>query len=174
MFKRFSFILVLSILCLTIPLAALAAKPDSGKNSFFFPGDPLVFCDYDGEDDDFLILDDLLTRVLWNDFYDKEGNLIRHSEKWSFDDDLYHEDFPEGIRLKGNAQENSQYSFDGDSVKQKSTGVSIRINVPGIGHLFFQAGQMMFVDGELVYVHGKNHDWIQWEVEAICDYFSDQ
>lgn len=174
MFKRFSFILALSILCLTIPLSVLAAKPDSGKQTMFFPGDPLVFCDYDGEDDDFLILDDLLMNVTWSDFYDKEGNIIRHSEKYSFDDELYHEDFPEGIRLKGNARVNHQYYFDDESEKHKATGVNIGINAPGIGHLFFSTGHLMFIDGELVFVHGKNQDWVQWEVEAICDYLSDQ
>jgi len=163
------FTYVLTIVCLTLPLATMAAKPDSGGGTFFYPDDPLVDCG------DFWILDDTIVRVAWADFYDKEGNWVRSSAKYSFDDELFHEDFPDGIRLTGNAQVNHQwYVEDNEIAAHRVTGLPIGITVPGYGALFFEAGQLLFVDGELVFVAGKNKDFNQQDVDAICDYFGNQ
>jgi hypothetical protein len=97
MFDKFKLGLICVTLCLTVPLTASAAKPDSGKRSRFFEAAPLVFCG------DFTIVDDFLVDVSWNYFYDNDGNFVRADEHYTFYDDLYHEDFPDGIHLYGGA-----------------------------------------------------------------------
>ena len=103
MFDKFKLVFILLTLCLIVPLTASAAKPLSGGWSDFFEADPLIDCG------DFLILDDVLVDASWREFYDKDGNFVRASERYTFDDDLYHEDFPDGIHLYGKALGNHQY-----------------------------------------------------------------
>lgn len=168
MFTKVKFIFVIAILSLIIPLTASAAKPDSGGGTFFFPGDPLVDCG------DFWIRDDLLMRESWRDFYDRDGNWVRSAARYSFDDDLYHEGFPDGIHILGNAQANHQWYVKGGEIRHKVTGLPVGITVPGYGTLFFDAGQFILVGEELVFVAGKNQDWIQQDFDAICAYFRNQ
>lgn len=168
MFDKFKLIFIWLTLCLMIPLTASAAKPDSGGDLYFFEADPLVFCG------DFWILDDTLMKESWRDFYDKDGNWVRTAARYSFDDDLYHEDFPNGIHLYGNAQANHQWFIEDDDVWHKVTGLPVGITVPGYGPMFFDAGQFVFVNGELEFVAGKNHNFIRDETDAICDYFRNQ
>jgi hypothetical protein len=168
MFDKFKLVLIGLTLCLIFPLTASAAKPVSGGDSFFFEADPLIFCG------DFWILDDTLMDYSWREFYDKDGEFVRAAERYSFDDDLYHEDFPDGIHLYGKAQANHQYFFKGDEFWHKVTGAVVKITVPGYGQMFFDAGQFIFVDDELEFIHGKNHNYIRDETDAICDYFRNQ
>ena len=168
MFDKFKLVFIWLTLCLIVPLTASAAKPLSGGDSGFFEADPLVFCG------DFWILDDTLIDASWREFYDNDGNLVRLAERYSFDDDLYHEDFPDGIHLYGNAQANHQWFFVDDEVWHKVTGLPIGITVPDYGHMFFEAGQLIFVDGELEVTHGNNHNLSRDETDAICDYFRNQ
>ena len=169
MTAKWKFTIILAVFCLTIPLTTSAAKPDSGGGEFFFPGDPLVNCG------DFWILDDTLMKVSWRDFYDKDGAWLRSAARYSFKDDLYHEDFPDGLHINGNAQANHQwYAKDGGMTAHKVSGLPVRITVPGYGPLFFEAGMWIGVDGELVFVAGKHKDWIERDFEAICDYFRNQ
>ena len=168
MTTRWKFAFILTIFYLTAPLSTSAAKPDSGGGTFFLPGDPLVDCG------DFRILDDLLMRESWRDFYDKDGNWVRSAARYSFDDDLYHEGFPDGIHILGNAQANHQWYVKGGEVRHKVSGLPVGITVPGHGTLFFNAGQFILIKGELVFVAGNNQDWIQQDIDAICDYFRNQ
>jgi hypothetical protein len=119
-------------------------------------------------------VDDAQEDSSWRDFYDKDGNWVRTATRYSFDDDLYHEDFPNGIRLYGNAQANHQFFLKGDEIWHKVSGLPIGITVPGYGLMFFDAGQFIFVDDELEFIHGKNHNWVWEETDAICDYFRNQ
>ncbi len=168
MFDKFKLISIWLTLCLIVPLTASAAKPLSGGWSDFFEADPLIDCG------DFLILDDVLVDASWREFYDKDGNFVRAAERYTFDDDLYHEDFPDGIHLYGKALGNHQYFLKDGALWHKVTGAEVKITVPGYGHMFFEAGQLMFVDGELEFVAGKNHNYSRDETDAICDYFRNQ
>ena len=168
MFDKFKLVLIGLTLCLIFPLTASAAKPVSGGDSFFFEADPLIFCG------DFWILDDTLMDYSWREFYDKDGEFVRAAERCSFDDDLYHGGYPDGIHLLGNAQANHQWYVQDGEIRHKITGLPIGITVPGYGTLFFDAGQFILVDEELVFVAGKNQDWIQQDFDAICAYFRNQ
>jgi hypothetical protein len=168
MFDKFKLVFIWLTLCLLVPLTASAAKPVSGGGSEFYPGDPLVYCG------DFRILDDTLEDSSWRVFYDKDGNWVRAAERYSFDDDLYHEDFPDGIHLYGNAQANHQYFYKDGEFWHKVTGLPVGITVPGYGPMYFDAGQFIFVDDELEFIHGNNHNLIWEETDAICDYFRNQ
>lgn len=168
MFIKFKLAVIWLILCLIVPLTASAAKPDSGGETFFFEADPLVNCG------DFWIVDDTHMDYSWREFYDKDGNWVRAAERYSFDDDLYHADFPDGIHLYGNAQANHQWFYKDGEFWHKVTGPVVGITVPGYGQMFFDAGQFIFVDGELEFIHGKNHNYILGETDAICDYFRNQ
>ena len=168
MFDKFKLVFIWLTLCLIVPLTASAGKPDSGGGSYFIEADPLISCG------DFLILDDLLLGYSWSDFYDKDGNWVRSSERYTFDDDLYHEDFPDGIHLYGKALGNHQWFSKDGELWHRVTGAEVKITVPGYGHMFFDAGQFVFVDGELEFIHGKNHNFYRGETDAICDYFRNQ
>jgi hypothetical protein len=119
-------------------------------------------------------VDDTLMKVSWRDFYDNDGNLTRAAARYSFDDDLYHEDFPDGIHLYGSAEVNHQWFFENDELWHKVSGRPVAITVPGYGPMYFDAGQFILVNGELEFVAGKNHDYLQGEVDAICYYFRNQ
>jgi len=135
----------------------------------FFPANPLVDCG------DFWILDNTLIRFSWKDFSDKDGNVVRSEAKYSFDDDLYHEDYPDGIHLFGNAQANHQWLIEDDEVTaHKVSGLPVGITVPGYGPLFFEAGMWIGVDDEMVFLAGKHKDWIEEDFAANCDYFRNQ
>lgn len=168
MFHKFTLGIICLTLCFAIPLTASAASPESGGGSYFFEADPLVHCD------DFWILDDTLMKESWRYFYDNDGNLVRAAARYSFDDDLYHEDFPDGIHLYGSAGVNHQWVFENDDVWHKVSGRPVAITVPGYGPMYFDAGQFVFLNGELEFVAGKNHDYLEGEVDAICDYFRNQ
>jgi len=161
MTKRFRTIFVITILSFTIPLSASAAKPDQSRFSMSFPADALIDCG------DFRILDDVVIDVALKDFFDKNDNWIRSSEDYFFDDDLYNENFPDGIRLAGKGSVHWQRYKDGSF---RNTGVRIRITVPGYGPLFFDAGQFGRDSDGVFYVHGHNQDWTSWEIDAICNY----
>ena len=168
MFDKFKLVFICLTLSFIVPLTASAAKPDSGKGSDFYEAEPLISCG------DFWILDDNLVDYSWNDFYDNNGNWVRSAARYSFDDDLYHEDFPDGIHLYGKGQANHQWFSDGDEFWHKVTGSVVKITVPGYGHMYFDAGQFTFVDGVLAFIHGKHHNYILDEADAICDYFRNQ
>ena len=168
MFDKFKLVFICLTLFFIVPLTASAGKPDSGGGSDFYGADPLIYCG------DFRILDDLLMDYSWRDFYDKDGNWVRSAVRFTFNDDLYHEDFPDGIHLYGKAQVNQQHFFEDDELWEKNTGTQVRITVPGYGHMFFDAGQLIFVDNELEVIRGNNHNYIRDETDAICDYFRNQ
>ena len=168
MFDKFKLVFIWLTLCLMIPLTASAAKPDSGGGSYNFPADPFIFCG------DFWILDNILMDYSWRDFYDKDGNVVRSAEKYTFDDDLYHEGFPDGIHLYGKGIGNNQSFFKDGEFWRRVTGAEVKITVPGYGHMFFDAGQLLFVDGEIEFIRGKNHNYFRGETDAICDYFRNQ
>lgn len=168
MFDKFKLGLICLTLCLTVPLTASAAKPDSGKGSYFFEAEPLVFCG------DFTIVDDLLMDVSWNYFYDNDGNFVRADEHYTFYDDLYREDFPDGIHLYGRALNNQQYFFKDGEFWHRVTGAEARFMLPGYGHVLFDAGQLLFIDSEIEFIRGKNHNYFLGETDAICDYFRNQ
>ena len=161
MFTKVKFIFVIAILSLIIPLTASAAKPDQGKSSDFYPGDPLVNCG------DFWILDDVAIDVAWKVFFDNDGNWVRSSASYFFDDDLYNENFPDGIHLTGNASVHWQWYGDGSI---RNTGKRVGITVPGYGRMFFDAGQYYWDSDGGFYVHGHNQDWVNQEIDAICEY----
>jgi len=161
MFTKVKFIFIIAILSLIIPFTASAAKPDQGKYSVFFPADPLVDCG------DFLILDNTAMDVAWKYFSDNDGNWVRTSESYFFDDDLYNENFPDGTHLTGNASVHWQRYAD-DSTR--NTGVRMQITVPRYGRMFFDAGQLYWDSDGGFYVHGHNQDWVNQEIDAICDY----
>ena len=165
MFDKFKLGFICLTLCLTVPLTASAAKPDSGEGSYFFEADPLIFCG------DFTIVDDLLLDVSWSEFYDKDGNFVRAAERYTFYDDLYHEGFPGGIHLYGKAQGNHQYFFKDGEFWHRVTGAEVKIMLPGYGHMLLDAGQLLFIDGEIEFIRGENHNYFQDETDAICDYF---
>ena len=168
MFDKFKLGFICLTLCLTVPLTASAAKPGSGGDTYFFGADPFIYCG------DFTILDDLTMDYSWKEFYDGDGNFVRAAEQYTFNDDLYREDFPGGIHLYGKAKGNHQYFFKDGEFWHKVTGAEVRIMVPGYGHILFDAGQLIFVDDEIEFVRGKNHDFFQGETDAICDYFRNQ
>lgn len=168
MFDKFKLVFIWLTLCLIVPLTASAAKPDSGGGSFNFPAAQFIFCG------DFWILDNTLIDYSWRDFKDEDGNVVRATERYSFDDDLYHEDFPDGIHLYGKAGNYHQWFFEGDEVWHKVTGSDVKITVPGYGHMFFSAGQLLFVDGEIEFIRGKHQDYFLGETDAICDYLRNQ
>lgn len=161
MTKRFSTILVLTVLTFIFPLSASAAKPALNKFSMFFPADPLVDCG------DFWIVDDVAIDVAFKDFVDKDDNWVRSSEDYFFDDDLYNSNFPDGIHLTGNASVHWQRYDDGSF---QNTGVRTGITVPGYGQMFFDAGHFGKDSDGVFYVHGHNQDWTSWEIDAICKY----
>jgi len=168
MFDKFKLVFICLTLFFIVPLTASAGKPDSGGGSYFFEADEFINCG------DFLILDDILMDVSWRDFYDKDGNLVRSRVQFTFDDDLYHEDFPDGIHLYGKGIGNNQSFFKDGEFWQRVTGAEVKITVPGYGHMFFDAGQLLFVDGEIEFVRGKNHNYFRDETDAICDYLGNQ
>lgn len=168
MFDKFKLGFICLTLCLTVPLTASAAKPDSGGGSIFYEADPLVYCG------DFSILTDFLMDYSWRDFYDKDGNWVRSAVQLTFYDDLFRHDFPDGIHLYGKARANEQHFSEGDESRVKVTGTQVAITVPGYGHMFFDAGQFILVDGELEVIRGKNHNYLRDETDAICDYFRNQ
>jgi hypothetical protein len=168
MFDKFKLGFICLTLCLTVPITVSAAKPDSGGDSYIFEADPLIDCG------DFWILDNILLDYSWQEFYDKDGNFVRAAERLTFDDDLYHEDFPDGIHLYGKALGNHQYFFKDGEFWHRVTGAEVKITVPGYGQMFFEAGQLLFVDGELELMRGNNHNYVLDETDAICDYFRNQ
>jgi len=161
MTTRFRIIFILTLLSLIFPLHASAAKPDQSKFSMFFPADPLFDCG------DFRILDDVAIDGAMRDFLDKDGNWVRSSADYFFDDDLYNENFPDGIHLTGNASVHWQWYDDGSF---RNTGVRVGITVPGYGLMLFDAGQFGTDSDGVFYVHGHNQDWTSQDIDAICGY----
>lgn len=161
MTTKFRMFFVLTLLSFIFPLCASAAKPDQTKFSMYFPADPLVDCG------DFLILDDVAIDAALKDFFDKEGNWVRSSADYFFEDDLYNENFPDGIHLKGKSSVHWQWYDDGSF---QNTGVRVGITVPGYGPLFFDSGHFGQNSDGVFYVHGHNQDWTSWEIDAICAY----
>lgn len=168
MFDKFKLVFISLTLCLIVPLTASAAKPLSGGWSDFFPAEEFIDCS------DFWILDNIQVDASWREFYDKDGNFVRAAERYRFDDDLYHEDFPGGIHLYGKALGNHQYFLKDGELWHRVTGAEVKITVPGYGHMFFEAGQLILVDEEIVFIAGNNHNYVRDETDAICDYFRNQ
>lgn len=161
MTTRFRTIIVLTVFSFVFPLLAAAAKPDQAKFSMYFPADPLINCG------DFWILDDVAIDVALKDFFDKDGNWVRSSADYFFDDDLYNENFPDGIHLTGKASVHWQWYDDGSF---RNTGVRAGITVPGYGPLLFDTGHFGQDSDGVFYVHGNNQDWTSLEIDAICEY----
>lgn len=153
-------------LSLAASMELLASPPDSGTMNFWLPGEPFVDCG------DFQVLDDVLVRGAWRDFKDKEGNVVRSFIHFDVIDDIYHQDFPDGIRVDGKASINHQYYYP----PHKITGLINHIVLPGYGPVYFEAGQLVGVSGEWVFMAGANKDWSrnEYDADAICDFFAEQ
>ena len=74
----------------------------------------------------------------------------------------------------GKRQAIIKYFFKDGEFWHKVTGAEVKITVPGYGQMFFEAGQLLFVDGELELIRGNNHNYVLDETDAICDYFRNQ
>mgnify|MGYP001820598272 CR=1 FL=1 len=141
MLNRFSFILFLSILCLTMPLAALAAKP-------------IVIYDYEGPDDIFIVECDgydvnnaSWAKIVVTRYLDKDGNFVReHVSIRIYDSIYYNTTFPDIFiqnQGAGNGENISQWYYADGSMKE--SGLPYRIMLPGIGKRIETITRKMFI-----------------------------
>lgn len=136
MLTKIRFLLITTVLFLTIPLGLQADKPLKGEWSGSFPAEPLFECgDYD-------ILSNVFFEITWIDFFDRKGNWTREVFMITVVDDLFREGKP--IHIPGSAKVTAQAHYEnGEWLWEQRQGLFYKVTVPGYGALFAERGRIM-------------------------------
>lgn len=164
MFTKLKFILVIAVLCLTIPFSLSAKKPEKGEWSGFFAEVSIIDCG------DYWILTDEVVEIFWIDFFDKDDNWLREFLNFTVYEDLYREDKPKHLtgRLEFHVQ---SYWENYEWVYEQRQGLFMQITVPGHGNMLFEAGRIMRDADGVFFEKGQFIDWDGTaDFEPICNY----
>ena len=105
-------------------------------------------------------------------FYANDGTLRDGRLHQQIDIEIYREGHPNNVLL-GRMSNIQHVPFeDGNLTGVEITGVNIKVNVPGYGHLYFDAGHAYLdADFNVTLLRGANHDLLLGQTDALCAYF---
>ena len=103
-------------------------------------------------------------------FFDNEGAPAYVQYQFKGGAEIFRDDDPTNV-LTGRRREMQRYEYSTNTLEMN--GGVIKVNLPGYGPLFFDAGRVVFGDNfNVEYVHGKHHDDVLGQTDALCWYFS--
>ena len=150
----------LSICTFALTALAAAANPPEVVGPIHDEGsDTIATCG------DFDIIDDFDLNFTLRFMVDKNGDRIRLVEEvWGVDT---FRNSVTGKSLSGSYHNNTFVDFR--TGVAALTGIIFRVNVPGVGALYFDVGRIKFAeDGEIAFSAGR-HDFFDGNLDALCD-----
>ncbi len=168
--KRFTIILVLTVMVLVTVMPSFAAGPD--KVPFDYEVDyPLVDNCQDYGFSEYSIWNHEVGEGIDRFYYDQEGNLIKWSWHANGLDTLYVQGYPDKV-AKGKFGINVTLYFvppnDVEPVQERHRGNAWNIHLPGHGNVFRLAGTAVFdEEGNLDKLAGLEVE----DFVALCEYF---
>jgi hypothetical protein len=104
-------------------------------------------------------------------FFSKDGFPKAARFQFRGDVEITRDGFPEKT-LYGRRADNQTADFSDGFTGFVITGGFIKVNLPGYGPLYFDAGRVEF-DGnfDITRVRGMNHDHLLEQTDALCGYF---
>ena len=105
-------------------------------------------------------------------FFDKNGVIKSLHVQFKGDVEIYRDGFPDNV-LYGRRADNQIADFPGGVFSGfVINGGFVKVNLPGYGPLYFDAGRVYFdSDWNITLTRGVHHDHLLQQTDAVCAYF---